>query len=97
MQIKVFTVTHSNEMEEVVNRWLGENPGIEIHHVRQSESMNADSWSMTVTIFYSQAGETKIGFEMVSAGQPSIEQGEQVAEVHGDDAGDRVIEAVGQD
>jgi hypothetical protein len=35
MNIKVFTVTHSNQMEEPVNRWLAENPLIEIHHVRQ--------------------------------------------------------------
>lgn len=65
MYIKVFTVTHSNEMEAPVNRWLGENPSIEIHHVRQSESMNADSWSMTLTIFYSP-GDRKIGFEAVA-------------------------------
>jgi hypothetical protein len=49
-------------MEEPVNRWLEENPDIEIHHVRQSESMNADSWSMTLTIFY-QGRDPRIGFE----------------------------------
>ena len=62
MNIKVFTVTHSNQMEEPVNRWLGDNPDIEIHHVRQSESMNNESWSMTLTLFYT-APERKIGFE----------------------------------
>jgi hypothetical protein len=63
MKAKVFTVTHSNEMEISVNRWLEENPGVEIEHVRQSESMNADSWSMTLTIFYSERGGPQIGFE----------------------------------
>ncbi len=58
----MFTVTHSNEMEEPVNRWLHENESIEIHHVRQSESMNNESWSMTLTLFYSQ-GDRKIGFD----------------------------------
>jgi hypothetical protein len=70
MNIKVFTVTHSNQMEEPVNRWLNENSEIEIHHVRQSESMNDESWSMTLTIFYTQ-GDRKIGFE------PVAEEGEK--------------------
>ncbi len=65
MVIKVFTVTHSNQMEEPVNRWLQDNPSIEIHHVRQSESMNSESWSMTLTIFYTQA-DRRIGFETVT-------------------------------
>jgi len=63
MKVKVFTVTHSNQMEEPVNRWLGENSSAEIHHVRQSESMNNESWSMTLTIFYTEDGNSKIGFE----------------------------------
>jgi hypothetical protein len=67
MQIKVFTVSHTNQMEEPVNRWLGENSEIDIHHVRQSESMNADSWSMTLTIFYT-ARERRIGFESETGG-----------------------------
>jgi len=62
MQIKVFTVTHSNQMEEPVNQWLTENESIDIHHVRQSESMNHDSWSMTLTIFYTRR-DGRIGFE----------------------------------
>jgi hypothetical protein len=62
MKIRVFTVTHSNQMEEPVNRWLDDNPAIEIHHVRQSESMNVDSWSMTLTIFYTLADQ-RIGFD----------------------------------
>ena len=67
MKIRVFTVTHSNQMEEPVNRWLDENPTIEIHHVRQSESMNADSWSMTLTIFYTLQ-EQRIGFDAIPVG-----------------------------
>jgi hypothetical protein len=67
MNIKVFTVTHTNQMEEPVNRWLNENPAIEIHHVRQSESMNTDSWSMTLTIFYTQP-DRRIGFESEAGG-----------------------------
>jgi hypothetical protein len=63
MKIKIFTVTHSNEMEETVDRWLRENPRIEIQHVRQSESMNNESWSMTLTIFYIETGTARIGFE----------------------------------
>ncbi len=66
MNVKVFTVTHSNQMEEPVNRWLSENPSVEIHHVRQSESMNNESWSMTLTIFYTETGNARIGFETVS-------------------------------
>jgi hypothetical protein len=65
MKAKVFTVTHSNEMEISVNEWLQENPGVEIQHVRQSESMNQESWSMTLTIFYSERGDPKIGFERI--------------------------------
>jgi len=68
MNVKVFTVTHSNQMEEPVNRWLRENSSIEIHHVRQSESMNNESWSMTLTIFYTPGEKTKIGFEPVTSG-----------------------------
>ncbi|MGA3170407.1 MAG: hypothetical protein ABSE62_05285 [Chthoniobacteraceae bacterium] len=63
MKAKVFTVTHSDEMEERVNRWLEENSSIEVHDVRQSESMNNESWSMTLTIFYSERGDERIGFE----------------------------------
>jgi hypothetical protein len=63
MKAKVFTVTHSNEMEPSVNRWLEENPSAEIQHVRQSESMNEESWSMTLTIFYRERGDGRIGFE----------------------------------
>ncbi len=63
MKIKVFTVTHPNEMEELVNRWLGENSGVDIQYVRQSESMNNESWSMTLTIFYTETGKAGIGFE----------------------------------
>ena len=66
MKIKVFTVTHSNQMEEPVNRWLRDNPGIDIQYVRQSESMNNESWSMTLTIFYAEASEARIGFESVT-------------------------------
>jgi hypothetical protein len=65
MQIKVFTVAHSNQMEELANCWLRENPKVEIHHVRQSESMNNESWSMTLTIFYTAPGG-RIGFETVA-------------------------------
>jgi len=54
-------------MEEPVNRWLHENASIEIHHVRQSESMNDESWSMTLTIFYTP-GDKRIGFETVTGG-----------------------------
>ncbi len=67
MKIRVFTVTHSNQMEAPVNQWLAENPGIEIHHVRQSESMNVDSWSMTLTIFYTLRDQ-RIGFEAGPSG-----------------------------
>jgi hypothetical protein len=67
MNIKVFTVAHSNQMEELVNQWLRENPEVEILHVRQSESMNNDSWSMTLTIFHTDA-DRKIGFETVARG-----------------------------
>ena len=66
MNIRVFTVTHSNQMEEPVNRWLNENPTIEIHHVRQSESMNVDSWSMTLTVFYTLRDQ-RVGFEAATA------------------------------
>ena len=66
MNVKVFTVTHSNQMEEPVNRWLRDNSSIEIHHVRQSESMNNESWSMTLTIFYTDHGRSRIGFETVT-------------------------------
>ena len=68
MKVKVFTVTHSNQMEEPVNRWLRENSSIYIHHVRQSESMNNESWSMTLTIFYTESENTRIGFETVGSG-----------------------------
>jgi len=67
MKVKVFTVTHANEMEEPVNCWLRENSSIEIHDVRQSESMNNESWSMTLTILYTESEKTRIGFE-TSAG-----------------------------
>jgi len=63
MKAKVFTVTHSDEMEKCVNRWLEENSSIAVHDVRQSESMNNESWSMTLTILYSERGEGRIGFE----------------------------------
>lgn len=66
MNVKVFTVTHSNEMEGAVNGWLRENPSVEIHHVCQSESMNDESWSMTLTIFYTEGARGKIGFESVA-------------------------------
>jgi hypothetical protein len=66
MRVKVFTVTYPNEMEKVVNSWLEQNPSVEIQHVSQCESMIKESWSLTLTIFYS--GESKrgtIGFESV--------------------------------
>jgi hypothetical protein len=63
MNVKIFTVTHPNQMEEGVNQWLRDNPAVEIQHVRQSESMNAESWSMTLTIFYTESDKAKIGFE----------------------------------
>ena len=66
MKIKVFTVKHSNEMEKSVNQWFEENPGAEVQHVRQSESMNADSWSMTLSLVYAEREDTKIGFERAS-------------------------------
>jgi hypothetical protein len=68
MKVKVFTVTHSNEMEEPVNQWLHENSAIQIHHVRQSESMNNESWSMTLTIFYTPE-DRKIGFQATAETQ----------------------------
>ena len=62
MKIKVFTVSHKDKMEEVVNEWLAENPTAAIHHVHQSESMNAESWSLSVTIFYTPPEKGSIGF-----------------------------------
>jgi hypothetical protein len=66
MKIKVFTVTHSNEMEKCVNQWFAENPDAEIQEVRQSESMNGDSWSLTLSLIYLERGDPKIGFERAS-------------------------------
>ena len=66
MRVKVFTVAHSNQMEELVNCWLHDNPEAEIQHVRQSESMNNESWSMTLTIFYTETDQARIGFETVA-------------------------------
>jgi hypothetical protein len=68
MKVKVFTVTHSDQMEVAVNRWLLEHPSVEILHVRQSESMNNESWSMTLTIFHTEPGKATIGFETVTGG-----------------------------
>lgn len=65
MKIKVFTTTHQNEMEPAVNAWLDQNPTVEIQHVRQSESMNDESWSLTLTILYSDKEHTAVGFQSV--------------------------------
>lgn len=65
MKIKVFTVSHKDKMEEGVNAWLAENPAAAVHHVHQSESMNADSWSLSITIFYTPAEKGSIGFTSV--------------------------------
>lgn len=66
MKIKVFTVKHSNEMEKFVNEWFADHPDAEIQHVRQSEAMNNDSWSLTLSLVYSDRGDPKIGFESAS-------------------------------
>ena len=63
MRVKIFTVTHPEEMEKAVNGWLEVNPSVEIQHVRQSESMNKESWSLTLSLFYTENERAKIGFE----------------------------------
>jgi len=50
-------------MEKSVNAWLEENPSVEIQQVRQSESMNQESWSLTLPLFYTGDDWAKIGFE----------------------------------
>lgn len=40
-------------LETRINIWLAENPGIEIVHLRQSESQGpANAWNLTLTLFY---------------------------------------------
>jgi hypothetical protein len=62
IRTKIFTVTQPGQMEELVNQWLSENPAITVVQVCQSESRSKESWSMTLTMFYSEPLPTHIGF-----------------------------------
>ena len=57
VKIKVFSAPSVQELEAQVSVFLGENPGIEIRFVTQSESDAArHGWSATYTILYEGAG-----------------------------------------
>jgi hypothetical protein len=51
MNIKVFDYTYSGDLEQIVQDWLNENPGIVIRHIAQSEYEQR----VTLTIFYTKA------------------------------------------
>lgn len=55
MRAKIFGQPTIQLAEAAVNDWLIANPLIQIKHVLQSESgSNADDWTITITIFYSE-------------------------------------------
>ena len=57
MESKVFTADAIQALEQQVNEWLAENPGIEIQFAAQSESKaQPNGWSITFTILYKKIG-----------------------------------------
>jgi peptidoglycan hydrolase-like protein with peptidoglycan-binding domain len=53
MESKVFTADTIQGLEQQINEWLAQNPGIEIQFAAQSESdAQPNGWSITFTILY---------------------------------------------
>ena len=57
MRIKTFLDTNPEDAESRVNKWLSQNPKIEIVQLAQSESGSSDHgpWSVTITLLYREA------------------------------------------
>ena len=52
-QIKVFECDKIQDLESMVNKWLADNPGIEISQIAQSESGGADcEWTISFSVLF---------------------------------------------
>jgi hypothetical protein len=56
MKIKVFRAISGNQhIENYINTWLAENPGIEVVSMTQSDSGGDDECGLTISILYKKA------------------------------------------
>jgi len=56
-KIKLFECNRLQDLEPAVNKWLAENPRIEIAHIAQSESGGGEvEWSISFTVLYKKIG-----------------------------------------
>ena len=56
-KIKFFECDKLQDLEPAVNKWLAENPGIEIALIAQSESGGGNvEWSICFTVLYKKIG-----------------------------------------
>jgi hypothetical protein len=60
-QIKVFECNKIQDLESMVNKWLADNPGIEISQIAQSESGGADcEWTISFSVLFKRIGRREI-------------------------------------
>ncbi len=52
MKIEIFSDGKIQRLQDEINEWLADNPGITIHHVLQSESDGEEGYTVTVSILY---------------------------------------------
>jgi hypothetical protein len=62
VKIKIFTSAQKNEVETMVNTWLGGNRDLTIQQVLQSESTNGETWNFSITFLYTPGEKGAIGF-----------------------------------
>ena len=56
-KIKLFECNRLEDLEPAVNKWLAENPRIEIAQIAQSESGGGEvEWSISFTVLYKKIG-----------------------------------------
>jgi hypothetical protein len=56
-KIKLFECSKIQDLEPAVNKWLIDNPGIEIAQIAQSESGGGNvEWSISFTVLYKKIG-----------------------------------------
>lgn len=56
MKIKFFHFHEPINVESKLNKWLDENHGITVYHIKQSESYaDNEKWSLSISVYYMES------------------------------------------
>jgi hypothetical protein len=50
MKVEIFQEAKANELQTLINDWLGKHPNIRVDHITQSQIQHGEHMSMPITI-----------------------------------------------